>query len=170
MKFESEINGVVYQLTLDAENGIAADESGNEMLFQIVRKSKHGLLLRSGTKIYRIDNIHKNGSNIHFSIDGQFYKALVKNENDLLLKELGFSSNTTDTSANISAPMPGKVLEILVNEEDMIEDGQPVIILEAMKMENELISKVHGTVRSILVNAGDNTEKNQLLIEIIPRG
>lgn len=170
MRFETEINGVVWQLTLDSENGTASDDSGNEISFRIVHRERDRMLLRSGTKIYRIDNINKGGSDIRFSIDGQFYHALVHNENDLLLKELGFSTTVTNTTSNILAPMPGKVLEILVHEDDHIEESQPVVILEAMKMENELLSKVHGTIQSIHVTTGDSVDKNQLLIEIIPSG
>lgn len=170
MTFESEINGIVRRLTVDRDTGFATDDSGKEIPFQIVHRDRHRLLLRSGTKIYRIDNIRKDGNDISFSIGGQFYDARVYNENDLLLKELGFSSNVTDTTTNILAPMPGKVLDILVREDDNIEEGQPVLILEAMKMENELRSTVHGTIQSIHVVTGENVEKNQLLIEFLPRG
>ncbi|MEX0647161.1 MAG: acetyl-CoA carboxylase biotin carboxyl carrier protein subunit, partial [Balneolaceae bacterium] len=67
-------------------------------------------------------------------------------------------------------PMPGKILELLVQEGDSVEAGQPVIILEAMKMENELKAPIQGKVATLQISQNDNVEKNQPLLEIEPRG
>ncbi len=66
--------------------------------------------------------------------------------------------------------MPGKILEILVEKGEDIERGQAVIILEAMKMENEIKTADSGTISEVFVETGDSVEKNQPLIEIKPRG
>jgi biotin carboxyl carrier protein len=66
--------------------------------------------------------------------------------------------------------MPGKILELLVSEGDEVEEHQPVLILEAMKMENELKSQVKGVVSKLHITEGDNVEKNQILLEIEASG
>jgi biotin carboxyl carrier protein len=66
--------------------------------------------------------------------------------------------------------MPGKILELLSSEGDEVELGDPVAILEAMKMENELKAPCAGTIQSISVTTGASVEKNQILLEIEPRG
>ena len=71
---------------------------------------------------------------------------------------------------DLKAPMPGKILDILVKEGDEVALGDPVMILEAMKMENELKSPADGILEALHVEKGDNVEKNQLLLEISPRG
>ncbi len=66
----------------------------------------------------------------------------------------------------VVAPMPGKVLSIKVNVGDKVEAGQPVLILEAMKMENVLNAPVEGTVREIKVEPGVNANQGDELIVI----
>src|SRR5690625_3396290 len=170
MKFESEIKGEIFHLNLNSETGLDTGGSGEETSFQNIYRERDRMLLRTGTKVWRVDNIRKGGSEIQFSLNGQYCTAQVQNENDLLLKELGISSGESNTASDILAPMPGKVLDILVKEGDDIDIGEPVLILEAMKMENELLSGCSGMVRSIQITVGDNVEKNQLLIEVKSRG
>ena len=62
--------------------------------------------------------------------------------------------------------MPGKILDILVKVGDAVFKGQPVAILEAMKMENELKSPIDGNVISIDVETGQSLEKNTPILEI----
>ncbi len=71
-------------------------------------------------------------------------------------------------SGAVKAPMPGRVVKALVAEGDDVEAGTPVIIVEAMKMENEVLSDGPGVVRSILVSAGDTVDAGAVLIEIEP--
>jgi biotin carboxyl carrier protein len=66
----------------------------------------------------------------------------------------------------IKAPMPGKIIDVLVREGANILRGEPVVILEAMKMQNEIISPVNGTVVKISTKANANVMKDDLLIEI----
>src|SRR5690625_3080479 len=170
MKFESEINGEIFHLDLNSEAGLVTGGSGEEISYQIIHRERDRMLLRTGTKVWRVDNIRKDSSENRCCLVGQQCKARVQNENDLLLKELGISSGESNTTSDILAPMPGKVLDILVKEGDDIDIGEPVLILEAMKMENELLSGCSGMVRSIQITVGDNVEKNQLLIEVKSRG
>ncbi|RLF89797.1 oxaloacetate decarboxylase subunit alpha [Thermococci archaeon] len=66
----------------------------------------------------------------------------------------------------VTAPMPGKVLKILVREGDRVRVGQGLLILEAMKMENEIPSPMDGVVKRILVKEGDAVDTGQALIEL----
>ena len=74
---------------------------------------------------------------------------------------------TADGAFAVRAPMPGKVVKLLVAEGDVVEEGQGVIVIEAMKMENELRAAVAGTVMKIRVAEGDSVESGEdlLLIE-----
>ena len=66
----------------------------------------------------------------------------------------------------ISAPMPGKIISINVSKGQQVKTGDVVVILEAMKMEQEIKSSLSGTVNDILVAAGDTVKKEQALIVI----
>jgi biotin carboxyl carrier protein len=66
----------------------------------------------------------------------------------------------------ISAPMPGKIVELLVEEQSRVKEGEPILILEAMKMQNEIITQVAGKVQKIHVKPGDSVAKDEVLLEI----
>jgi len=66
----------------------------------------------------------------------------------------------------IKAPMPGKIIDVLVREGTCIQRGEPVVILEAMKMQNEIISTVSGTIVKVSAKPNTNVMKDDLLVEI----
>ena len=70
----------------------------------------------------------------------------------------------------VSAPMPGMVIRVEVTEGDDVEEGQGLVIVEAMKMENELKAPADGTVVRVAVEPGEAVEKGQLLLELGPSG
>jgi len=66
----------------------------------------------------------------------------------------------------IKAPMPGKIIDVLVREGSTVLKGEPVVILEAMKMQNEILSPVNGVIEKVSVRANTNVMKDDLLVEI----
>lgn len=68
----------------------------------------------------------------------------------------------------VKPPMPGKVVEVHVREGDEVQEGTPLLVLEAMKMQNDLKSAVAGVVKSVKVKAGQNVEATTVLVEIEP--
>lgn len=66
----------------------------------------------------------------------------------------------------IKAPMPGKIIDVLVREGAPILRGEPIVILEAMKMQNEIISPVNGTITRVTTKANTNVMKDDILVEI----
>jgi pyruvate carboxylase subunit B len=72
-------------------------------------------------------------------------------------------------AGTVSAPMPGMIVKVLVKEGETVDKGGLLLVLEAMKMQNEIKSPVAGTVRRIAVAAGDNVETRGLMIEIEPK-
>jgi biotin carboxyl carrier protein len=67
---------------------------------------------------------------------------------------------------SVTSPMPGRVLKVLVAEGDAAPAGTPLVVVEAMKMENELSAAKSGTVRKVHVTPGQNVESGALLVEI----
>jgi biotin carboxyl carrier protein len=75
-------------------------------------------------------------------------------------------SGTEAEVGAVLAIMPGKIIRVMVVVGDCVEEGQPVCVLEAMKMENELHARQAGTIKAVYVKPGDDVEKNQVLVEI----
>ncbi|HUR68822.1 MAG TPA: biotin/lipoyl-containing protein [Candidatus Thermoplasmatota archaeon] len=68
--------------------------------------------------------------------------------------------------ARIKPPMPGKIVTVAVNEGDEVKTGQVLVILEAMKMQNEIVAPSAGTVKKVSVKPGQNVEGKDVLIEL----
>ena len=138
--------------------------------YEFIEQSHGRKLLRVGTRLYRIDNVIIDGQNVQMSVNGKWYDLIVKNDQELLLERLGFKSHQAQSLGSLNAPMPGKILGLLVSKDEEVEIGQPVAILEAMKMENELKAPCSGKISDIFISTNESVEKNQPILEIEPRG
>ncbi|MFD2246220.1 acetyl-CoA carboxylase biotin carboxyl carrier protein subunit [Pontibacter ruber] len=99
-----------------------------------------------------------------FKINGVKQTVSVKDRFDLLLDKLGMSNANAQKVNDVKAPMPGLILEIKVQPGQEVKKGDPIMILEAMKMENILKAPGDGVVKEIKVAVKQNVEKNQVLI------
>ncbi|MBU6343260.1 MAG: acetyl-CoA carboxylase biotin carboxyl carrier protein subunit [Bacteroidetes bacterium] len=101
-----------------------------------------------------------------FKIAGNLYQVKVEDHYDRLIQSLGLTVHSSTKINAVKAPMPGMVLDVLVQEAQEIHKGDPLLILEAMKMENVLKAAGDGKVKAIKVSKGAAVDKNQLLIEM----
>jgi biotin carboxyl carrier protein len=118
-------------------------------------------------KTYTIELLEKEegGQSLVMKVNGKKCTAKVQNKFDLLLEKMGLSLERENTLSHIKAPMPGLILNIMASEGQAVKKGDPLLILEAMKMENIIKSPGDGTIAAIKAKKGDSVEKNQLLIE-----
>lgn len=164
MKFQAIISEQEQTIELDPKEGsFKTGENDQSYSFEAVNGR---YILRIGTKTYKIDNVEYEGSKINFSMNGVWHSVDVKDEQELLLDRLGFKTGAAVAEGILKAPMPGKILEIMVAEGDTVEQDQPLVILEAMKMENELKAPISGTIASISAEVGQSLEKNSPILEI----
>lgn len=96
--------------------------------------------------------------------DGIQIEGKLKRNLDILIEKMGFNESKSLSVKDIAAPMPGLVLSIAAKPESKVSTGDPLLVLEAMKMENIVKSPVDGTILSVEVSEGDAVEKNQILI------
>ena len=71
-------------------------------------------------------------------------------------------------SGTVTAPMPGKVVKVLIAKGDTVASGQPLVVVEAMKMETTLVAEIDGTVKTLAVEAGSMVDAGAVLVEITP--
>lgn len=107
-----------------------------------------------------------NSKSYHIKVNGNKYAVKISNELDLLIEEMGLSLGSSQQINDIKAPMPGLILNVNVNEGDQVEEGDYLLVLEAMKMENTLTAPRDGKVKAIHVKKGESVDKNALLIEM----
>jgi biotin carboxyl carrier protein len=102
---------------------------------------------------------------ITFKINGRNYSVELKDKFDLLLEKMGMNQTAIHKVNSIKAPMPGLIIDLKIKAGDTVKQGDPLLILEAMKMENILKSPGEGVIKNLKVKKGDNVEKGQVLIE-----
>ncbi|MGK0388982.1 MAG: biotin carboxyl carrier protein [Maribacter sp.] len=102
----------------------------------------------------------------HISINGTEHEIKVADSYDMLVKKMGLNIAASTKMNELKAPMPGLVLSILVEAGQTFEKGDPLLILEAMKMENIIKATGDGVVKSIEVIKGAAVEKGQILLEL----
>lgn len=99
-------------------------------------------------------------------VKGEKFEVEIKDELDQMLEKMGFGLVTNKQIKEIKAPMPGLVLEISVTNGQVVNQGDKILILEAMKMENSIAIHTNATIKRVAVIAGQAVEKGQLLIEL----
>lgn len=98
-------------------------------------------------------------------VNNSVYSVTLKDQFDDLLKSLGMEISSVLKHKDVKAPMPGMVLSLLVEVGQAVEKDTPLVILEAMKMENVIKSPTSGVVKKVNAIQGNAVEKNAVLIE-----
>ena len=152
--FESDLNGMINNVPFNWDVIEIKDGS-----FHVIKDNKS----------YTVDVIKADyqEKNITVSVNGNKYQLNVKDKYDELLKTLGLDNLNSNKVNEIKAPMPGLVLDIRVAEGATVQKGDPILVLEAMKMENIIKSPTDGVIKKINVKKGVAVEKNQVLVNFV---
>lgn len=113
-----------------------------------------------------VENIDRAAKVLKLKINGNSYQLAIKEPIDQLLQKMGLNISNVKKVDAIKAPMPGLVLKLLVTEGQEIKKGDPVLILEAMKMENVFKAPADAVVKAIKVTERKAVEKGEVLIEL----
>lgn len=151
VEFESAINGTI---------------DGTPFAWDIAEVKNGSFHVIKDSKSYTVEVIKADPAEKSFlvSVNGNKYQLQVKDKYDELLKSLGLDNMNASKVNEIKAPMPGLVLDLRVAEGDKVQKGDPVLVLEAMKMENIIKSPTDGIIKKINVKKGVAVEKNQVLV------
>ena len=98
-------------------------------------------------------------------VEGVSYRVQVLDRRQEAIREARKTVASESGPAPLRAPMPGLVVRVEVSAGDVVQRGDGVIIVEAMKMENELKAEGVARVSAVVVSAGDTVEKDQILVE-----
>jgi pyruvate carboxylase subunit B len=99
-------------------------------------------------------------------LDGFRYEVEALDERSRAIRELSGAASGPSGPAPLIAPMPGMIVRVAVQVGDAVEAGQGLVVMEAMKMENELRAPAAGTVKAILAQPGTAVEKGAILLEL----
>ncbi len=155
-----------YKIDFDSQNAKKGTVNGKEFILDSIKLKEGSYHLIHDNKSYNIEilDINTDNNTVKLNINGVLYTSTVKSELDMLLQELGMDNLTSKKVKELKSPMPGLVLDVLVEAGQEVKEGDNLLILEAMKMENNIKSPVDGVIAEVKVNKTQAVEKNEILI------
>jgi biotin carboxyl carrier protein len=169
VQFDLEIGGLVRRLQVDRRDGryqVAVDDRVFEVDPRSIGRESLSLLVQEGDGPVRSVNAtigsRPGSASFEVSIDGHTLAAT-------LVSRFGARADGGSSGAGpqqVTAPMPGKVVRILVAPGDRVEPRQGLVVIEAMKMENELRAARGGRVTTVRVVQGQSVEAGALLVSV----
>jgi biotin carboxyl carrier protein len=145
-------------ITLDGQ------DAGYQIDCRKIGNNRYSLLLNGKSYTLNLEEIQNGVFTVN--INGKEFRAIVEDERSKRLSEFTRTSEKKDSGMIVYAPMPGLVIEIEVQEGESVHEGKGMIVLEAMKMENEIQSQIKGIVEKIHVIPGQTVEKGTPLLTI----
>jgi len=142
------INGKIYQVDFESV-------SGQPVYSLIVDGKSHESYVQQGDDNWQV------------LLRGRLYPVIVEDEREKRLRAAAGSGVAESSEFHLKAPMPGLVVAIPVEEGQLIKKGQVILILESMKMQNELKSPRDGTMGRIRVRVGESVEQKQTMLSVL---
>lgn len=115
---------------------------------------------------YPVEIVSHHQNEYEMLVNGVSYNFSVETPFSLQRKKMLAAQANESTTIRLKAPMPGKILKVMVKTGDAVKAGDTLLILEAMKMQNAILASTKGTIKKVLVKEGDTTSKSDLLIEL----
>lgn len=165
MKYITSINDHEFTVEIIDDNHVVVDDQAFEIDFHPVSDQPVYSLLLNGKSIeayvYSMDNSWQ------VLLYGNQYAAQVEEERERRLRAATGGGITTGADFHLKSPMPGLVVSVVVEEGQRVRAGELLIILESMKMQNELKSPRDGMISRIRVQPGESVEQRQTLLSVV---
>jgi pyruvate carboxylase subunit B len=166
MKYVVVLNGEREEVTLGPEG--ASYEGAAARVAELDEIAGTPIrMLRIGSQVHRVVVQRREGRGRYtLWIDGHRFEAEALDERTRAIRDLSAAGVGPAGPAPVRAPMPGLIVRINVKVGDVVHAGQGIVVMEAMKMENELRATAAGTVKSVEVRPGAAVEKGALLVAL----
>src|SRR3982751_3678136 len=166
MKFVVDLNEQRRSVSIDAE-GASFEGEGPVPAELAEIEGSPVRMVKLGSHVYRVVVQKRQGRGRYtLWVDGYRFETEALDERTRAIRDISAASATPSGPAPIVAPMPGMIIRINVKPGDRIEAGQGVVVMEAMKMENELRATSAGVVKTVEVAPGTAVEKGAILVSL----
>lgn len=164
--YEIQVNKENYKVEPNADKAVKGLLEGTpyEIDYIKVKEGEYHVLWNNKSFNIELIKFLEDKKHMELLVNGNKYVVSLKDDFDALLANLGLDMTIGGAEKELKAPMPGLVVDVLVEVGQTLKEGDPLLILEAMKMENVLKASGESVVKSIEVNKGKAVEKNQILI------
>lgn len=165
MKYTAFIYENEFPIEIIDGNHICVDKRCYEIDFHAVGDQTLYSLLIDG-RSYEAE-IYPSEESVQVILQGRVYPVIVEDEQEKWLRLASQSNVTHHGEYLLKAPMPGSIIALPVQDGQAVKKGEVLVILESMKMQNELRSPRTGTIARVRVKIGDNVEQKQILLAVI---
>jgi len=164
--YNAKINDKILKISFESSNANNGVINNINFELDIAKKNNTSYHIIKNDKSYNIDILSLNNieKTVILKINNNTYDVRITDEIDELLNKMGIKNQKPQKNKDLKSPMPGLVTKILVKIGDEIKKGDNLLVLEAMKMENNLKAEQDAIIKEIVVENGNSVEKNQLLI------
>jgi len=140
--------------------------NGHRKETKIFENEEGFTFIEFGNKKYLAEITDKSQNKYTVLLNGVSYSFTIESPISYKRRKYLEKHKQASKTEIVTAPMPGKIIELLVEESSEVKEGEAILILEAMKMQNEILAQVAGKIRKINVKAGDSVTKDDVLMEI----
>ena len=160
--YYAEIEGEEYQIEILSDNEVVINGERHEINFQALRQHLSFSLLVEGNSYET--NIYQDNGIWEVLLRGKQFSVQVEDERERRLRMAAGEASKQTGRIILQAPMPGLVIDIPVCEGQEVKKGEVLLILESMKMQNELTAPRAGRITRVQVEVNDNVERKQGLL------
>jgi biotin carboxyl carrier protein len=164
MKYVTTIDNKEFEIEVIDERHVRIGDRLLQVDFETVSGQPVFSLILNG-KSYE-SFIYQNDEDWEVLIRGRQYQVKIEDEREKRLKAAAGAGVAEGGEFHLKAPMPGLVVAVLINEGQEVKKGQVMLILESMKMQNELKAPRDGTMGRVRVKAGESVEQKQTLLSV----
>ena len=166
MKYITTVDDKVFTIEINDDKRVIVDGVEYAVDFESVNGQPVYSLLINGRSYEAYVSENEDENDWQVLIRGDLFTASVEDEREKRLRATAGAVSSSTDEFNLRAPMPGLIVAVPVTEGQAVHKGEILIVLESMKMQNELKCLRDGTVGRIKVKAGDNVEHNQVLLTV----
>jgi biotin carboxyl carrier protein len=164
MKYIATVSGHTYEVEINSEDELLLN--GKRLMVDFESSSgQHVYSLLLDGKSYEA-YVSPSDSGMEVLLQGQLFYVDVEDERQLRLRQASGAQIASSGEIQLRAPMPGLIVAVLAQDAEQVVKGDNLVILESMKMQNELKAPRDGIVSRIRVKPGDSVEQNQALLNI----
>ncbi|MCA0455911.1 MAG: biotin/lipoyl-binding protein [Chloroflexi bacterium] len=163
MKYVTTVNNKQFEIEILADGSITVDGQKREVDFHALGPSMYSILAENVSHELTIE---QRDDEIEVLMRGRLYSTRVLDERALLMAQRSGGLGGDSGEVNIKSPMPGLIVAVKVEAGQAVKAGDTVVILESMKMQNELKASRDGVVGSVNVQAGQTVEQHKVLVSI----
>ena len=161
-KYNTEVNGQNYEIEIFKDGHLLVNGEERTVDFHNLGPSVYSIITNHKSLLAIIGE--ESGARIEVQLSGKLYTTEVYDERALLMEQR--KGGQRPNSGDVHSPMPGLIVIVPVEIDQEVEEGDTLVVLESMKMQNELKSPIRGTVRTIQCTNGETVEKGALLVVI----